>query len=166
MTLAQQQLQADYEKIKGEETEKSQKLQELMSVSLDNKLRSKLQNILKAPARDSPNMSLENSPKNSPSKKNSLMSVACPVWEDFVPYKNEVNSKISKDLKNSEKKVNLKADKNLQNYAAKSETAKSKCAKTLCTMSIFHIHTFHLHLIVSITLLLVTHKCPQYLVIY
>ncbi|ERL92537.1 hypothetical protein D910_09850 [Dendroctonus ponderosae] len=166
LTLAQQQLQADYEKIKGEETEKSQKLQELMSVSLDNKLRSKLKHILKTSASNSPNISLENSPKNSPNKKSYVKSVVSPVWEDFVPYKYEVNSKISKDLKNSEKKVSLKADKNLQNYAAKSETVKSKSEKTLCTMSIFHIHTFHLHLIVSITLLLVTHKCPQYLVIY
>ncbi|XP_019762897.1 kinesin heavy chain isoform X1 [Dendroctonus ponderosae] len=33
LTLAQQQLQADYEKIKGEETEKSQKLQELIATN-------------------------------------------------------------------------------------------------------------------------------------
>lgn len=141
LTLAQQQLQTDYEKVKSEESEKSHKLQELMSVdnsdytfSLppDNKIQ------------------YETSKTQYPS---SFTRPKSPSWEEFIPYKDEINSK------NSAPKCNPKLTKDALNNL-------KKMSKSQCTMSVFHIHTLHLHLFISLTLLLVTHRCPQYLVVF
>lgn len=127
MTLAQQQLQAEYDKVKMEEVEKSQKLQELMSVNYKKR-------------------SFPCSNKSKHLKPNSHLLKPKQHWEEFIPYKNEflsVSNKFEKEAIN-----NL-----------------TKLTKNQCNMSIFHIHTFHLHLFISLTLLLVTHRCPQYLVV-
>lgn len=69
-------------------------------------------------------------------------------WSEFMPYKHSVPNSIEKSRKNDFNNF-IKTD---------SDTCKH--------LSIFHIHTLHLHLLVSLTLLLVTHKCPQYLVVF
>lgn len=129
LTLAQQQLQADYEKLKADEAEKSHKLQELMSVeNLDCK-RSFL---------FSDNKSSSLNPKSHTPVYNNNK------WEQFMPYKNE-------------KKNNKKKQKDVINNLTKQLMRDPT--------SIFHIHTFHFHLIISLTLLLFTHKCPNYLIV-
>lgn len=133
LTLAQQQLQADYEKLKADEAEKSHKLQELMSVDvLDYKQRS-------FPFSDN---------KSSISEPRSRIPVANNKWEQFMPYKNE-----KKPVPKSNKKKQKDAINNLTKQLTRYPT------------SIFQIHTFHFHLIISLTLLLFTHKCPNYLIV-
>lgn len=128
LSLAQQQLQSEYEKVKLEEAEKSQKLQELMSVDVLYKrsfpCSKKSSNLVPNPSRSHNN------------------------WDKFMPYKIDFDDTVP-NQKNAKDAIN-----NL-----------TKLTKNQCSMSIFHIHTFHLHLFISLTLLLVTHRCPQYLVV-
>lgn len=131
LTLAQQQLQTDYEKLKAEEAEKSHKLQELMSVdNLDCKR--------SFPCSDN------KSSRPDPQSRTSI----CNKWEQFMPYKNETGSAPKSNKKKQKDAIN-NLTKQLKRYPA----------------SIFHIHTFHFHLIISLTLLFVTHKCPSYLIV-
>ncbi|CAH2013222.1 unnamed protein product [Acanthoscelides obtectus] len=159
LQLAQQQLQADYDKIKSEETEKSQKLQELMSVApsikhhhspLDTNIllhqQQKLDQLHASNPRTTPCPNANDLYPSTP-----INNTKSPIWEDFIPYKNEIRSKMDKEALNNAAKCKLESDKMV--------TVNS------CSMSIFHIHTFHLHLFISLTLLLVTHRCPQYLVV-
>lgn len=135
LTLAQQQLQADYEKLKAEEVEKSNKLQELMSVDNTNYKRSIL---------CSDNKSLYNLKEPFPVCLNDRSKPT--VWEEFLPYKTKRKSVPEKKRKD--------ALNNLAKFTSKHP------------LSIFHIHTLHFHLIISLTLLLVTHKCPpQFLIV-
>lgn len=130
LTLAQQQLQADYEKLKAEEAEKSHKLQELMSVD---------------------NLDYKRSFLCSDNKSNPTPAPKCPMenkWERFMPYKNEKKQSVPKSIKKKQKDAINSITRQLRKYPT----------------SIFHMHTFHFHLIISLTLLLVTHKCPNYLI--
>ena len=140
LSLAQQQLQSEYEKVKTEESEKSQKLQELMSVDNLNYKRS-------FPCSDNNRSKINLQPSPSHLKQ----PKSPPAWEDFMPYKNEINSSVPK----SNPKFAKDAINNLTKLSKNGQ----------CSMSIFHIHTFDLHLFISLTLLLVTHRCPQYLVV-
>lgn len=141
--LAQQQLQSEYEKLKADESDKSGKLQELMSVHvLDNE-----RSILSSnDNRSSPYHLATSSPVylNQPKAE---------AWSEFIPYKNLNNTKYD-----SIAKCCPKSRKDTLNSL-------TKLAKNSEYMSVFHIHTLHLHLFISLTLILVTHKCPQYLVV-
>lgn len=129
--MAQQQLQADYEKLKAEEAEKSHKLQELMSVdNLDDKC-----SFLFSDNKYSNPDSHSHTPENN-------------KWEQFMPYKNEKKS-VPKNNQKKQKDAINNLTKQLKQYPT----------------SVFHIHTFHFHLIISLTLLLFTHKCPNYLIV-
>lgn len=136
-----------------------------MSVSNDNKVNSYLNEALNNLNNQ---ISTKNSPKNSPYKRAYVKNSSPVQWEEFLPYKNELNNaKVSKNLRNLQLSpckslTSSKADKEFRNVATKSD---SDANKIICTSSIFHIHSFHLHLIVSLTLLLFTQKCPQYLII-
>lgn len=144
LSLAQQQLQSDYEKLKAEEAEKSGKLQELMSVHVLNYERS-------IPSTNNTNKTINN--QNNPSPVY-IKKPKSETWAEFIPYKNlnikndnmsfKCCSKSQKDNLNNLTKLNKNTEYN---------------------MSVFHIHTLHLHLFISLTLILVTHKCPQYLVV-
>ncbi|KAI4461205.1 centromere protein e [Holotrichia oblita] len=81
LQLAQQQLQADYDKVKTEEADKSQKLQELMSVDVLNCKRS----IPCSP--DNKTFYLPSDPKTP-----DPIYISRPkseTWAEFIPYKNE-----------------------------------------------------------------------------
>lgn len=137
LTLAQQQLQTDYEKLKTEEAEKSGKLQDLMSVHVLDYKRS-------VPSSDNKSTyNLTSTPILN------LKRPKCEAWAEFIPYRKARDSK-TKCCQKSRKET-------LNNLA--------KLAKNSEYMSVFHIHTLHLHLFISLTLILVTHKCPQYLVV-
>lgn len=125
--LAQQQLQADYEKVRVEDSEKSNKLQELMSVdNIDFKQQRSVLPLLAPPP---------------PAPIN---------WVEFMPYKIKT---IDDD------NINLKSDKDRYNSRLVKNT------RSQYALSIFHIHAFHLQLFISLTLILVTHKCPNYVII-
>lgn len=142
--MAQQQLQADYEKLKADEFEKSGKLQELMSVHvLDNKR--------SIPSSDDNKSSSYNLTPSSPVY---LKQPKSDTWAEFIPYKNLTNKKYDSSITKCCPKSRKDTLNNLTKLAKNSEY-----------MSIFHIHTLHLHLFISLTLILVTHKCPQYLVV-
>lgn len=134
--------------MKADETEKSHKLQELMSVELLNITNNSKRSL---PSTLSPTL---NATDNKSFYYNIKQSNS-PQWEEFIPYKNEfdgLNNKISvpkyeKDTLNNMRKINHNNSKNQS------------------ISSIFHIHSFHLHLFLSLTLLLVTHRCPQFLVV-
>lgn len=138
--MAQQQLQADYEKLKTDEAEKSGKLQELMSVHVLDFERS-------LPSSND-NKSFSNITPTSPVY---LKKPKSETWAEFIPYKHlNKNNSLSKCCPKSRKDT-------LNNL--------TRLAKNSEYMSVFHIHTLHLHLFISLTLILVTHKCPQYLVV-
>lgn len=137
--MAQQQLEADYERVKAEESEKSNKLQELMSVDILNIPNSKLSLPLNTSLNKNDNKSIYYNIQQSNSQQ----------WEKFLPYKNEFDSFNNKSVPKYEKDT-LNNMRKLKNQSI---------------TSIFHIHTFHLHLFLSLTLLLVTHRCPQFLVV-
>lgn len=143
LQLAQQQLQADYDKVKTEEADKSQKLQELMSVDVLNCKRS-----------------IPSSPDNKTSYRSDqktpdpvyITRPKSETWAEFIPYKNECNKRAKATLNDDKSRKD-----ELNNL--------TKLAKVHYPMSIFHIHTLHLHLFISLTLLLVTHKCPHYIIV-
>lgn len=135
LTLAQQQLQADYEKLKAEESEKSHRLQELMSVE------NKKDSVRSIPYPDNKLLyDLSYSPKTFAS------------WEKFMPYKNDDETKSNKNviLLNKDCKETL----NTLTKFVNGQNSKPK--------SVFYIHPLHFHFILSLTLILFTHKCPHY----
>lgn len=175
MTLAQQQLQADYEKLKQEEAEKSNKLQELMSVDIPFSEKITLSNcdqsrnihfdtnkhnIKNTFLRGCSCPANEHSTTDSPSKKAKCFENS---WSRFIPDYSDFNDSI--------------LDRKMNNYhwsPTHSPKIHKNTLNTLTKMtisrpfphhlSLFHLHTLHLHLFLSLTLILVT-KCPQYVIV-
>ena len=144
--MAQQQLQSEYDKVKTEEMDKSQKLQELMSVDV-----SKSKKLTPYPD----NKSTDNT-VNLLSNPIYIKKPKTETWVEFIQCKssNSSNSNIVES-----KLVTEKSAKNEINNFMK------LTKNNYYSMSIFQIHTFHLHLFISLTLLLVTHKCPHYILV-
>lgn len=172
LTLAQQQLQADYEKLKQDEQEKSNKLQELMSVEpIYEKLSLTKRNCSPIPTNDT-------------NKQNTFLR-SCTCTDD-TDYTTDSFSKKAKCFENSWSRFipdcyrfnNSVIDKKLNNHHWSPTHSPKYHKNTLNTLtrdmtiskssfhplSLFHLHTLHLHLFLSLTLILVT-KCPQYVIV-
>lgn len=121
MTLARQQLQDDYDKLKREETDKSAKLKELMLVS--------------------------RSPKRHLDKAEKEVANQMMFKDDF---RDILADKITYDLSLAEKAVREE----------KSLSAISKYPRHTC-----NIHPLQLHLLISVTMILLTHRYPQIVVL-
>lgn len=133
MTLARQQLQDDYEKLKREEADKSAKLKELMLVS-----RSPRRNLEKA-EKEVANQLLFKEDKNYQdyilSPKKEKMGFGYPMGLDF--------------------------DK----APAREEKSLSAIPKLPAPRHSCNIHPLQLHLLISVTMILLTHRYPQIVVL-
>lgn len=130
LTLARQQLQDDYEKLKREEADKSAKLKELMLVSR------------------SPRRRLDKAEKEVANQQMVLMEEG-----DF------------KDLIISPKKQKLGfMGLEIEKAAAREEKSLSAIPKSPARLTC-NIHPLQLHLLISVTMILLTHRYPQIVVL-
>lgn len=184
MTLAQQQLQSDYEKLKQDEADKSNKLQELMSVDITC-LSEKLTNLTNSKNNldtnryhNIKNTFLQRCANNAfdenkdhenfdycieYSNKKTKKFDFDHDWSRFIPdYIDNNDSILDKKINNYHwsPTYSPKYHKNTLNTLTKNMTI----SKPFTHLSLFHLHTLHLHLFLSLTLILVT-KCPQYVIV-
>lgn len=171
LTLAQQQLIADYEKLKQDEAEKSNKLQELMSVDIPFSEKLNVTNRLFHKSDFNKSSHTFPHPFSShPGPKSDNCSSGVSAADEPTPaspWSCFIANRMGHDA--FERKINNswspshspKFHKNTLNTLTKNMTIANAYPHPL---SIFHIHTLHLHLFISLTLILVTHKCPQYLI--
>lgn len=194
LTLTHQQMAADYEKLRQEENEKSAKLQEFMSVSnKNNKYISPLLTITASttttttPTNNKHHQSkiidcLSNtpSPPASPLKKHNsytksqIHSNHHQLFEEFDIDEQNFN-KIRKNFFNShaqiyDKTISSHSDdihlSSTNNIIANNNNGNNKSLlSTIFATLPFAYPTLQLHLLISLTMVLLTHRCPQYLIV-
>lgn len=125
LTLARQQLQDDYEKLKRDEADKSAKLKELMLVSR------------------SPRRHLDKAEKEIANLQTVLND------EDYI-----VPPKTDYDY------THIVGEK-----LSRGEKALSAAQKPLPARHACHLHPLQLHLLISVTMILLTHRYPQIVVL-
>lgn len=186
LTLTHQQMTTDYEKLRQEETDKSSKLQELMSVPPNNcyqSLKNNKHNV-------SPSSPLSvSSPYTSPSrivnclspKKQQNCAIADNMLLDEFDIDEQNFNKIRKNFFNTQCQHHshpVHDDDNYKNiddvYTMKKHhhnddsqqhpNSKSLLS-TLCRTIPLALPTLQLHLLISLTMVLLTHRCPQYLIV-
>lgn len=156
---------ADYEKLRQEETFKSSKLQELTSVP-----NNKLQNfVLKSPINNKQQERIINclSPKKTPNT-NLLI-------DDFDIDEQNI-TKIRKNLFNTSAQcygnlnfnddcVSSTVSSTDSQVSCKNDAGNKSLLSTLLTTIPLALPTLQLHLLLSLTMVLLTHRCPQYLIV-
>lgn len=186
MTLAHQQMSNDYEKLKQEEAEKSARLQELMYVKKSHKIaNSKLTNEiinakLASPKKSKKSLSL---PSRRWDDNEKSIEHICDYYDELQyncehtkpSYDNNSNNnnnqiyqltKMRKDILNRkllDYRKKLKCDKISKSSLMNEE--KSLVSSISSLVETMTIPTFHFHLILSLTMMLLTHQCPQYLLV-
>lgn len=166
LTLTHQQMAADYEKLRQEETSKSSKLQELTSVPNNHKLSNF---VLKSPINNKQHERIINclSPKKTPNT-NLLI-------DDFDIDEQNI-TKIRKNLFNTTAQCygNLNFNDDCAPSTIPSKDGRISCKNdagnksllsTLLTTIPLALPTLQLHLLLSLTMVLLTHRCPQYLIV-
>lgn len=164
LTLTHQQMAADYERLRQEETAKSSKLQELTSVPNNHKLSNF---VLKSPINNKQQERIINclSPKKTPNT-NLLI-------DDFDVDEQNI-TKIRKNLFNTTAQcygnLNFNDDcvtipNNDRQVSCKSDAGNKSLLSTLLTTIPLALPTLQLHLLLSLTMVLLTHRCPQYLIV-
>lgn len=190
--MAHQQTSNDYEKLKQEEAQKSAKLQELMYVKSPNnkKLTNDLINAkLATPKKSSPsklNASNKTFSNKKPSSWNDERKIEhiCDYYDelqynyDYFYNKSQepdqvIDNKPSKNVYQYSQLTKLR--KNILNrkltdhrQRLKSEklgTDKSLVSSLSSMVESMTIPSLHFHLILSLTMVLLTHQCPQYLLV-
>lgn len=194
LTLTHQQMAADYEKLRQEESENSAKLQKLMSVSnMNNKNNSLL--LTTTTSSSSPTTTtttnnkhhqskiidcLSNTPPLSPIKKHKSHSKSYvhsnhqQLFEEFDIDEQNFN-KIRKNFFNSHAQISDKtisshcddlhlSSNNLIANTNNNGNNKSLLSTIFATLP-FAYPTLQLHLLISLTMVLLTHRCPQYLIV-
>lgn len=131
MTLARQQLQDDYDKLKREEADKSAKLKELMLV-------------LRSPRRH-----LEKSEKEVANQQMVLKEDG--DFKDFI-------------LSPKKSKLGFMGLHHIEKAVAKEEKSLSAIPKP-SPRHTCNIHPLQLHLLISVTMILLTHRYPQIVVL-
>lgn len=191
MTLAHQQMSNDHEKLKQEEADKSARLQELMYVKSRKTPNSKLTNEIINAKLATPKKSKFNTkiPSSRWDNEKSIENI-CDYYDELqYNYEHLNNSQPSCDVDNKCIKNNnnnqvfqlTKMRKDILNRKLldyrerlRSEKLSSKslnCEEKSLVSSIsslvdtMTIPTFHFHLILSLTMMLLTHQCPQYLLV-
>lgn len=137
----------DYAKLKQESCDTSSKLQDLMSVlKLDNNYYDKVNT---------------DHIYNHQYDENKLFSK---TYYNEITTNNKL-SKLSKNLiNNSEKYDRLLVTNNHSNLSFTRNRNKSLISSILSTIPLA-IPTLQLHLLLSLTMVLLTHQCPQYLIV-
>lgn len=143
-------MSSDYDKLKQDESDKSSKLQDLMSVS---KLNSPIKNLK--------NLILTKNQKSTFSNLCHQFNDDYDDYDDFINDEFEL-LKLRKNLLNSSQcNLDKFALANLKNNL-KINNSKSNILTTFLSA----IPTLHLHLLLSLTMVLLTHRCPpQYLIV-
>lgn len=191
LTLAHQQTSNDYEKLKQEEAEKSAKLQELMYVKspTNKKLTNDLINAkLATPKKSQSKLNASN--KTISNKKSSSWNDERKI-EHICDYYDELQYNYDYFYNKSQEPdevIDNKPSKNVYQYSQltklrknilnrkltdhrqrlKSEklgTDKSLVSSLSSMVESMTIPSFHFHLILSLTMVLLTHQCPQYLLV-
>lgn len=144
LTLTHQQMSVDYDKLRAEESDKSSKLQELMSVSSS------------ANNKASPQLTQDGSSANLAGKT----------------HKNHMNSVQQQQQQHQQPCRRPARTKSVSQAAAAAVVASVKSTApplslfgTLCHKVPLAMPTLQLHLLISLTLVWLTHRCPQYLIV-
>lgn len=132
MTLARQQLQDDYEKLKREEADKSAKLKELMLVSR------------------SPHRILEKAEKEVANQQ-MLMKDEIDHFGDYI-------------ISPKKEKLGYAYELGMDKAVVKEEKSLSAIPKSSPRHSC-NLHPLQLHLLISVTMILLTHRYPQIVVL-
>lgn len=137
----------DYAKLKQESCDTSSKLQDLMSVlKLDNNYYDKV------------------NPDNIYNHQYDENKLFSKTYYNEITSNNKL-SKLSKNLiNNSEKYDRLLVTNNHSNLSFTRNRNKSLISSILSTIPLA-IPTLQLHLLLSLTMVLLTHQCPQYLIV-
>lgn len=163
---------ADYSRLREEETAKSSKLQELTSVPNNQKLSNF---VLKSPINNRQQERIINclSPKKTPNT-NLLI-------DDFDIDEQNIK-KIQKNMFNTSAQCcgNMNFDDDESSSSAlsspmspnterrlscKNDAGNKSLLSTLLTTIPLALPTLQLHLLLSLTMVLLTHRCPQYLIV-
>lgn len=181
---------ADYEKLRQEETDKSSKLQELMSVSQQNN--KKCYNSVK---NNKHQTSTTQSPSRiinclSPKKTNNCTTATTPTSNLFLDefdideqnfnkirknffntsaqchhhYNNQLNSPTFNEDDDNDNETYCCDNVALCKQYNQNNQNKSLIS-TLCRTIPLALPTLQLHLLISLTMVLLTHRCPQYLIV-
>lgn len=178
LTLTHQQMAADYEKLRQEENEKSAKLQEFMSVSNKNQKNTSLLTTTSVAPTNKHHQSkiidsLSMTPPVSPLKKHKTCTnryASNQLFEEFDIDEQNFN-KIRKDFFNSHAQIHDKtivADLDCDDISSSDNTnnnGNKSILSTIFTTLPFAYPTLQLHLLISLTMVLLTHRCPQYLIV-
>lgn len=171
---------ADYEKLKQEEAEKSAKLQEFMSVSIQNRKNQTRNHSLKQPPK-SENFDFVYSNNVNENDENERMItnkvIATGLCNDNRGADKQNIEKIRKDFFNIAQShcnkhnfehilndANCCSDDDDSDDDVSSTNKKLRNSKSLLSAC---LKTFplQLHLLISLTMVLLTHRCPQYLIV-
>lgn len=188
LTLAHQQTSNDYDKLKQEEADKSARLQELMYVNpKNNKLTNDLINTkLATPKKTSKLTSNKCNKKSTSWNDERRIEHICDYYDelqynyDYFYNKSQtpdevIDNKSSKNVYQYSQLTKLR--KNILNrrlidhrQRLKSEKLKEIADKSLVSslssaVESMTIPSLHFHLILSLTMVLLTHQCPQYLLV-
>lgn len=185
LTLAHQQTSNDYEKLKQEESEKSARLQELMYVKSPNttKLTNDLINSKLATPKKIIKNKISYKHSNTWSDEHRIEQI-CDYYDelqynyDYFSNKSQISDVVdNKSIRNVYQQSQLnKLRKNILNRKLIEHRQRLKCEKLSCTdkslvssissvVDSMTIPSLHFHLILSLTMVLLTHQCPQYLLV-
>lgn len=188
--MAHQQTSNDYDKLKQEEADKSARLQELMYVNSpkNNKLTNDLINTKLATPKKSTKLNCNklNSKKSTSWNDERRIEHICDYYDelqynyDYFHNKSQAPDHVTdnKSSKNVYQYSQLtKLRKNILNrklidhrQRLKSEKLKEVSEKSLVSslstmVESMTVPSLHFHLILSLTMVLLTHQCPQYLLV-
>lgn len=165
LTLTHQQMTADYEKLRQEETDKSSKLQELMSV----------------PKHTNTNTNNKYQPKNNKLSQNTspshIINCLSPkktnkhtnnMFLDEFDIDEQNFNKIRKNFFNTNAQYHYDYDNDctiIDNCKSNSNPNSKSLISTLYRTIPLALPTLQLHLLISLTMVLLTHRCPQYLIV-
>lgn len=189
LTLAHQQMSNDHEKLKQEEAEKSARLQELMYVKkshkiANSKLTNEIINAKLATPKKSKKSSLSSPHRRRWDDNEKSIEHICDYYDELQynsehlkpSYEdNKCNNsnqvyqltKMRKDILNRkllDYRERLKSEK-LSSKSSLLNEEKSLVSSISSLVDTMTIPTFHFHLILSLTMMLLTHQCPQYLLV-
>jgi hypothetical protein len=171
LTLAHQQMNSDYEKLKQDEADKSTKLQELMSVLHEHniKLKSNGMRTNHSPKKSCLNYFDDPFDITSDILTNKMGNFSQKAYHDksIIDYEADdyplIFTKSEKDLKNSRLHSLVHAN-GATSFTHTTSSNKSLLSSILSSLSLA-CPTLHLHIILSLTMVLITHQCPQYLIV-
>lgn len=180
LTLAHQQLTNEHEKLKQDEAEKSARLQELMYVQSprNTKLANDIINTKLATPKKSHKTNLNSKKSPEWSDDDSSIDHICDYYDELQYNYDYFNGHCDNETTQSDSHAQLtKLRKNILNRRLIDHRQRLKCEKMMrandksvlsslsSIVESITIPTLHFHLILSLTMVILTHQCPQYLLV-